>query len=48
MKLRTKRWLDAGCVLVIVVVFAIVGALTWVARERELAASRAEVIAAHP
>ena len=41
MRLRTKRRLDAVCVLAIVLVFALAGGLTWLARERELAASRA-------
>ena len=43
MKPRTKRWLDAVCVLAIVLVFTLVGGLTWLAREREIAASRAQV-----
>ncbi len=43
MNLRTKRRLDAGCLLAILVVFVIAGMLTWVARQREVATSRAEI-----
>ena len=43
MNLRLKRRLDAGCLLAILVVLAIAGALTWVAREREVATSRSEI-----